>query len=86
MKIVNIIKNIIGKIIYKITVKILIRYGYSRYMANYLLSSISDDILKKDRVSFRKKIWGFRRGFLSDRISRYSIKTQGLNVSIFIFL
>ena len=60
------------KILKKIIVKILKRRGFKPYMANYYGGLILHDFLDC-KTTLREKIWTYRRGFLSSRISNYKL-------------
>ena len=62
------------KSIYKrIVIHFMKKSGYSNYFAFQVFQERFDDIFKNKNTSLRQKIWAQRRGFLSDKISFYSL-------------
>jgi len=69
----KIIEKAIKKIVYMAVLFLLRKRGYSPYMANLLWGDLRKDMISKNGVSFSGKIWAYKRGFLSDRISRLGL-------------
>ena len=63
----------IQKTINRVAVRLLKKNGYSAHMAPYVWRSLCDDFFSNSGVALRKKLWAYKRGFLSERIGRYGL-------------
>ena len=61
------------KLINRVAVWLLKKKGYSVYMAPLVWRSLCDDFFMNSGVTLRNKLWAYKRGFLSERISCYSL-------------
>ena len=57
----------------RVAVRRLKKKGYSVYMAPLAWRSLCDDFFGNSGVTLRKKLWAYKRGFLSERIGRYGL-------------
>jgi hypothetical protein len=57
----------------RIAVKALRQMGFSSYMAPKVFDEFIEDLMRNKESSLKQKIWAYRRGFYSERISRYSL-------------
>ena len=60
--------------------RLLRRSGYSSWAAPRLWRRIKKDFFAKTGVPIRQKLWAYRLGFLSDKITRYSLSTANANL------
>jgi hypothetical protein len=56
----------------KIVMRVLMKKGYSGYMADVLVKGFMDD-LYKTKISLKKRLWAYRRGFFARRINEYGL-------------
>ncbi|MBP1910297.1 sugar-transfer associated ATP-grasp domain-containing protein [Methanolobus bombayensis] len=61
------------KIIKYLLKKIMITKGYSPYFASKIPKMVIEDLIQNKNVSLQKKIWAYKRGFLSSRTNTYQI-------------
>jgi hypothetical protein len=62
----------VKEIIKKLALRILEHKGYSPYMANVWFDWFIEDLLRT-KMSLRKKLWSYKRGFLSKRIFEFGL-------------
>lgn len=63
------------KIVNKIYTKYMKKKGYNEYASRWIKSSFYQDFKRKD-LKLSKKLWCWKRGFLSDKISYYGINEE----------
>ena len=66
-------KRCVGKYILDTPLR---KRGFSEYMAHEWRNSLTHDILEKNEIPLRKKIWAWKHGFFSYRLEQYGLTEE----------
>lgn len=65
-------QKLLRKVFKRIAYEFLRKKGFKHYMANHYGNLLVSDFFQS-KISFKKKVWAYKRGFLSQRIIHYGI-------------
>ena len=64
------------KLLIKILTRALRARGYSGYFAQIVAEKIYHDLLSGAKIGFKRRWWGYRRGFLGDTVAYYGLTQE----------